>query len=355
MCLLRKTSVAQCVPHALGLLFVVVAIFPTIMHAQETVAVSDTAPAIRVTTQLVLLDALVESRKPGSSIGPLTREDFQLSEDGVPQSIRYFSHDELPLSVVFLFDLTDTVRPVLMPLARGAREILGHLKAQDETAIMVFDSHTELLQDFTTDRALAAAAMEKASRMRTDEGTFIHEDMYEAVQQAMKSRVAGSRRVLVWLTDGTANLENSYTRSVIGKHAPSLLHTREDATDKLLRRGIVVAALIDQSIETDRVIMAADADPLSLLGGTHVGDVHRYADVSGGPVLNAGSKDTAIRLAALIDQLRDRYTLGYKPATAKPEGTFCKLQLRLQPDFFRERPALKKKNVIVKTKSGYYR
>jgi len=46
--------------------------------------------------------------------------DFRLYENGVLQRISYFSQDELPLSVVFLFDLTDSVRPVLKPLAEGA-------------------------------------------------------------------------------------------------------------------------------------------------------------------------------------------------------------------------------------------
>jgi hypothetical protein len=89
------------------------------------------------------------------------------------------------------------------------------------------------------------------------------------------------------------------------------------------------------------------------VGGTYTGDVRRYADITGGPVLDAGSKDTASRLAALIDQLRDRYTLGYKPATIRPEGTFCKLKLQLQPEVFRAR-GLKNRNVLVKTRRGYY-
>ena len=40
--------------------------------------------------------------------------------------------------------------------------------------------------------------------MRTTEGTFIHEDMYEAIGQANQSTLPESRRVLVWLTDGTS-------------------------------------------------------------------------------------------------------------------------------------------------------
>ncbi len=326
-------------------------------YAQSPVAAaSQSTPLLRVSTEFGVLDALVENRKTGALIGTLAAKDFQLFEDGISQPITYFSHDQLPLSVVFLFDLTDTVRPALKPLAEAAHEILGHLKPQDEVAIMVFSSHTELLQDFTTDRSLAATAVEKASDMKSNEGTFIHEDMYETVEQAAKSTVPGSRRVLVWLTDGTANSENAFERKTIGKHAPSHLHTKEEATDKLLRSGVVVSALIDRSAKTDALIAATDANPLAfVIAGIHVGDIRRYADLTGGPVLNTSTKEVAGRLALLIDQLRNRYTLGYKPVTSKPEGTFCKLQLELRPEVYRDHPDLKKKDIMVRTKRGYYR
>jgi VWFA-related protein len=119
---------------------------------------------IRVSSQFVVLDALVENRKTGNLVDNLEAKDFQVAEDGNPQRISCFSHDQLPLSVVFLFDLTDTVRPTLKPLTHGAYEMLGHLKPQDEVSIMVFSSHTELLQDFTTDSALASAAIENSVR-----------------------------------------------------------------------------------------------------------------------------------------------------------------------------------------------
>ena len=306
--------------------------------AQSSRSATDDAPVIRVSSEFVLVDALV------GSLGP---NDFQLSEDGMPQTITYFSHDQLPLSVVFLFDLTMTVRPVLKPLAEAASEILGHLKPQDEVAIMVFSSHTELLQDFTTDRSLAAAAVEKASGMKSGDGTFIHEDMYEAVEQATKSTVPQSRRVLVWLTDGTANLQNSLAQKTMGKGAPAYLHTKAEATDKLLRSGVAVSALIEKSGETDAVVAAMDATPFAFFAGARVGDVKRYAEQTGGPVLHTSRKEVAVRLGLLIDELRNRYTLGYKPATSKPPGTFCKVQLELRPEAYRDHPDFKQRDILV--------
>jgi von Willebrand factor type A domain len=223
------------------------------------------APVIRVSTQFVVLDALVEDAKTGAPVADLKANDFTVLEDGKTQSISYFTHDQLPLSVVLLFDLTETVQATLKPLAEGAHEMLAHLKPQDEVSVMVFSSHTELLQDFTTDRGITSAAIERAADMKSKEGTFIHEDMYEAVGEALKSTVPQSRRVLVWLTDGTANFENSFTQKTIGKQAPPHLHSREEATVRLLQSGVSVAALIDRSAGTDAFLAAADVSPISFL------------------------------------------------------------------------------------------
>jgi VWFA-related protein len=310
---------------------------------------------IQVSSQFVVLDALVENEKTGNLVDNLEIKDFQVSEDGTPQNISYFSHDQLPLSVVFLFDLTETVQPTLKPLARGAHEMLSHLKPKDEVSIMVFSSHTELLQDFTTDRALASAAMERASEMKSTEGTFIHEDMYEAIDQASKSKVPDSRRVLVWLTDGTANFENSLTQKTIGQQAPAHLHTKEEATTRLLHSGVVVAALIDRSAKTDAFMAVADISPISFLAGGRIGDINKYADVTGGPLLKSSKTEVAARLSELIDELRGRYTLGYKPSTSKPAGSFCKLQVTLTPAAYKEHPDSRKRDLLVRSKRGYYR
>jgi VWFA-related protein len=312
------------------------------------------APLIRVSTQFVVLDALVEDGKTGAPVADLKANDFAVLEDGKMQSISYFTHDQLPLSVVLLFDLTETVQSTLKPLAQGAHEMLAHLKPQDEVSVMVFSSHTELLQDFTTDRGLASAAIERAAEMKSKEGTFIHEDMYEAVGQALKSTLPQSRRVLVWLTDGTANFENSLTQKTIGKQAPPHLHSREEATTALLQSGVSVAALIDRSAGTDAFLAAADVSPFSFLMGARIGDINKYADLTGGPVLKTSKKEVAVRLAELIDQLRARYSLGYKPGSAKPAGSFCKVQVELT-SASQKRNHSGKGDVLVRSISGYYR
>jgi VWFA-related protein len=305
-------------------------------------------PTIRVDTQFVLLDALVANKKSGAPLDTLSAKDFELFEDGVPQTISYFSHDQLPLSVVFLFDMTETVHAALAPLAQAALQVLGHLKREDEVAVMTFSSRADRMQDFTTNRKLAADAIKTASWMADVEGTFLDEDMFEAVEQVTKAK-AGNRRVLVWLTDGTANEENGFTRATIGQHAPAHLHSRQEAMTRLLQSDAVVSVLLDRTAETYRAITTAGR------GGTRLGDIDEYAKATGGPVLSTGTKEVPENLALLIDRVRARYTLGYKPGPAESQGKFCKLSLRVRPEFLSEHPEVRKQGLVVMTRSGYYR
>jgi VWFA-related protein len=329
------------IPVALGTLF----LFGQMGGAQSPLPPEQT---IRVDTELVLLDVLVQNKKTGLPVDTLSAKDFQLSEDGVPQTISSFSRDQLPLSVVLLFDMTETVHAALGPLAQAGLEVLGHLKREDEVAVMIFSSRTELLQGFTTNRPLATDAIKTASWMADVEGTFLDEDMFEAVEQVMKAK-PGTRRVLVWLTDGTANQENAFTRATIGQHSPAHLHSQPEAMLRLLQSGAVVALLVDRTAETNRAIMSSG------MTGTRLGDFDQYAKTTGGPILSTNTKQAADHLSLLIDQIRSRYTLGYKPAHVEPQGKFCKLGLQLSPEFFHDNPELRKQGLVVLTRAGYYR
>ena len=120
---------------------------------------------------------------------------------------------------------------------------------------------------------------------------------------------------------------------------------------RLLQSGAVVSALIDRTAETNRAIVG------SAMGGTgtRVGDIDQYAKATGGLVLSTSTRDAADHLALLIDQMRARYTLGFKPTRLETQGKFCKLSLQLSPEFLRDHRELHKSDFVVLTKSGYYR
>lgn len=318
------------------------------LHGQNPAAAE---PVFRIDVHEVLLDAQVINKKTRHAIPALKPGDFQVYEDNVPQRLSAFSQDKLPLSVVILFDLTDSVRPVLKSLGEGALEALQHLKPEDEVTVMVYAASTQVLQEATTDRALSVAAIEKASRMESDEAAFFNEGIFQASEQLAKGNKYSSRRVIIWLTDDVPNIpsENEiplrYRRSLKG----AMPHSQKEAMDHLFRTGTVVCSLVKQSDDSVVGESRLRAHPAERM--LHPpGEVWKYAEATGGQVIEYKKKELKDKLAALIDDLRMRYSLSYHPSAQKPKGKFCTIKVKLAPE-------VKKSvgDVVVEARQGYYR
>lgn len=308
----------------------------------------------RVNVRLVTVDTQVLEKKTGHAVSGLTASDFQIYEDNLRQEINSFSEDELPLSVVLLFDLTDSVRPVLKPLAEGALDALQHLKPQDEVAVMSYSASAQLLQDFTTDRALAVKAIRKASRMESTEAAFFNEGIYQAAARLQKSGNRSNRRVIIWLTDDIPNFPSDEVKARYGRSlGKKKLHTEKEAIEELLRTGTVVCTLLETSqISDDEFSLRLSKAGETMLNNMLYppGEVHKYARATGGQVVETSRKRIDERLSLLIDDIRKLYTLGYHPAEREPEGKFCAIHVTLSPKAKKLHAG-----AIVEARQGYYR
>jgi VWFA-related protein len=295
---------------------------------------------IRVDVKLVQVDAQVLDGKTHRPVGSLTKDDFQLYEDGVQQQLARISRDQLPLSVVLLFDLTESVQPVLKPLGAGALAALEHLKPEDEVAVMVYAANTELLQDFTTDREKVVAAIQKASDMKSGEDAFFNQAIFEASEQLSKAKNPESRRTIIWLTDNVPNVPGSKQ------------HSEKEAFHEVFETGTVISALIERSAMSDTFMVAYTKNPLfaPFRMKNPPGDVYKYASATGGEVMKSSKEDVSTKLAQLIDEIRTRYTLGYYPSVKQPKDKFCEIKLRIKPETEKRLGKM-----IVRTKKGYYR
>ena len=308
---------------------------------------------IKINTELVVLDAQVLNKKTGRIIGSLGREDFELYEDGVRQELTFFSQDKLPLSIVLLFDLTDTVRPVLKPLARGALEALQHLKPEDEVAVMTYAASAQVIQGFTTDRKLVVAAIESASTMESNEAAFFNEGVFRATTISSKSTIPSSRRVIIWLTDNQPNIPSEGTRKTIGASVPAgELHTEKEAINELLESETMVSAIVERSVLSVMANILFTKNPMFALSRKHhpPGDVYKYAEQTGGEVMKSNKEEVSTRLAELIDHIRTRYSFGYRPSIEQPPGKFCKIKLTVA-----RKVEKREGKLVVRTSAGYYR
>ena len=216
---------------------------------------------------------------------------------------------------------------------------------------MTYAASAQVLQEATTDRALAVAAIEKASRMESGEAAFFNEGIFQAAEQLTKGKNPSSRRVIIWLTDNVPNIPSEdsvplrYRNSLNG----AMPHTEAEAMHHLLQTSTVVCSLVkqsDDSISGEQGLMAHPAERM-----LHPpGEVYKYASVTGGHVIEFKKKELKEKLARLIDDLRMRYTLGYHPSAQKPKGKYCAIKVKLTPE---ARKAIR--NVVVEAKQGYYR
>lgn len=303
--------------------------------------------------RLVLVDVQVIDKKTHEVAGSLKQDDLRVYEDSVQQQISAFSQDKLPLSIVLLIDLTDSVRPVLQSLSKGALLALEHLRPQDQVAVLVYSASTYLVQGFTTDRSLAAAAIERAAQLRSPEAAFFNEGIYQSATYLSAVKNPDSRRVILWFTDNVPNVPSDEVKARMGKSLSGKeLHTEKQALEQLFRTGTVVCTLLKRSMMSDLEearYRTEVADRINRMRNPP-GDVYQYAKATGGVVVESSEKKSPAKLAELIDDLRLRYTLGYNPSVAKPQGTFCNIKVELAPEVKKLQ-----KNLVIEARQGYYR
>jgi VWFA-related protein len=292
--------------------------FAPLATAQETDDV------IKVNTDLVVLDAQVLDKKK-RIVGDLTREDFELTDRGVSREITYFSRDELPLSIILLLDVSRSVRPILHDIRDGALHALRRLKPDDQVAVMAFSDRTKLAQDFTTDRELVSRTIEEVTA--TDvlgNATFLGPALESAAIHMQQAPSPNSRRVIIVITDNIAATSDRQERDVL---------------EQLFETGTVVDGLIVRG-NFGRVF--------NIVSFGQIKAVNKFVEQTGGEVFGANTKEVDERLGLVIDRLRARYAIGFRPAEGIDDGSLRPVELKIK-DTKQRRGKL-----VVLTKRGYY-
>ena len=301
----------------------------------------DKKAIFRAASELVLVDVQVRNKKTGAPAPLLHAGDFEVWEEGVRQEIVAFSRDEFRISVVLLFDLTDSVRGVLQRLADSSKAALEHFKAADEVAVMVYAGHATLVDGFTKDRARTVRAIESSAKMKSGQPAYFNEAIFQAAMQLRGAGSPANRRVIIWLTDNLPNVPDSKRFAV---------HTEAEALRALYEEGVVVAPILLKNPLWATAYAVGYSFEAWQAKAYPPGDAKKYAELTGGQVVGLGGARPDERLAQLIDELRARYTIGYRPSDSEAAGTFRKIQVALTAS-----GTLRPKEWRVLHREGYYR
>jgi len=256
------------------------------------------------TTGVKVVNVLATVRtKTGQLVANLTQDDFALTEEGRPQTIRYFAREtDLPLTLGLMIDTSGSQRRVLDAERGASLRFLDEVvrEDKDQVFIMQFDSAVQMRRDLTSavgklEDALGEVDTESMRQLRMQHGggTLLYDAVVRASEDTMQKRTG--RKALVVLSDGVD----------VGSYG-----TVQDAVEAAQRADTLIYS-----------ILYADPDAYGIFGGGGEGKgvLQRLSNETGGSFFEVSKKHTVDQMFDILQQeLRTQYNLGYvsdKPVT----------------------------------------
>jgi VWFA-related protein len=109
-------------------------------------------PLFRADVELVNISAVVQD-KNGNFLGGLKKDNFHLTEDGTPQTIQRIETIEAPMTIAMVVEYRNYYWEFLEDTFQAAAGFVNSLKPDDWVALIFFDLKTEVVQDFTHNKA----------------------------------------------------------------------------------------------------------------------------------------------------------------------------------------------------------
>lgn len=256
---------------------------------------SDT-PAFRSSVTLVSVQAVVKDRR-GRPVRNLTREDFQILENGASRPIVDFGFsDEGPVSFGVLIDQSGSMN--LAGNLNSAREVVRHLLAwfdegKDEVALFAFDQQLQEVQTFTNDSDQVIAALPKLSAY----GTTALYDAIASTAQRLEARPT-KRRAVVVVTDGLDTASTKTLEDVSGL-----------ASSLDVPVYVVVVSTPGNNPQRGGTALHSNGEPITTR-------LARLAYWTGGDMLIASTPaETSVVARRLVVDLRHQYLLAFEAST----------------------------------------
>jgi VWFA-related protein len=260
---------------------------------------------LTTSTNLVNVDVLVVDNN-GNPISGLTKSNFKLADEGVPQAITNFSTGDAPMTVCLLIEFSNTYWFILYTTLQYAYQFVQVMKPEDWVAVVTYDMKTTMLTDFTQNR-------------------------YEVLQALDRLRIPGFSEINLF--DALAETIDKM-KDIQGRKAIITLSTGIDTFSKLTYDQILkIVKNSDTVIYPISILEFAD---VRLPGGTGIAGVQArsqltyIAKYSGGQAyFPRFPQDMPGVYDQIARQMRSQYSLGFIPTNTARDGRFRKLKIEL--------------------------
>src|SRR5438067_11940885 len=171
---------------------------------------NDKGYTLSVETLEVQLPISVLDRE-GRPVNGLTKDNFQIFEDKVPQTIKTFKHEDIPLSLGLIIDNSGSMRNKRERVNSAALAFVRESNPDDETFIVNFDDSAYLEQNFTSSIGDLIDALENIDARGE---TALYDALYLAADKVTKDGKK-DKKALLLITDGEDNASKYGINKVI--------------------------------------------------------------------------------------------------------------------------------------------
>ena len=288
----------------------------TLSSAQS---VEDRDYRLNVDVELVQLPVSVLD-KLGLPVRGLQQQHFTVYEDKVLQDISLFKQEDIPLSIGLVIDASGSMQDKRDRLNTAAMTFVRENNPEDETAIVSFGDEVFLEQELTQDTRRLSDAL---SAITPDGATALYDAVFLAAKH-LQQKGTHEKKVLLVISDGADN-QSKYTLKQV-------LKAVGESKVSLYAIGLLTSGFTNYG----------------RYGETGKNVLKQLADVTGGASFFPDHVNDVEEICKRIaHDLRNQYTIGYRPSNEKQDGSWRRIQVRLNPP--QNSPKLK-----VRTKQGYY-
>ena len=239
--------------------------------------------------------------KKGRFITGLKRENLGLLDDGRPPVavLNFTQQTNLPLRVGIMLDTSSSIRPRFQFEQDSAIEFLRQiLHRGDRAFVLGFDIQTDLAQGFTDDITLLNRGIHK---LRPGGGTALFDGLHKTCRDQMFTlrEEDAVRRILILVSDGDDNYSRSQNSDAI----------------KTCQRSDTIVYAISTNINTRK---SRGDEVLRVISEATGGQAFYPVRI----------EDVATGFRKIEEELRSQYSLIYRPAAFKNDGSFRTINLQ---------------------------
>ncbi len=147
----------------------------------------------------------------GRAVQTLPREAFQVFEDGTPQTITSFRHEDLPVSLGILIDSSGSMYDKRAAVGKASLDLIRLSNPQDEAFLVDFSWEAFIDQDFTRD---IHKLEEGLNYVKASGGTAIYDAVIASADYLARNGKQ-PKQVLLLITDGDDNASTSTLEETI--------------------------------------------------------------------------------------------------------------------------------------------